>query len=169
MNSINSKITFNNKQRGATLFTALVFLLLMTIVSVSAAKIASLDALIAGNNQQVMMAFQQTDKTLKDITNPVVVITAIQDNDGVRTEWTKSLPQSAAKPYTVNAVRDIANRIQDYPCKSDGLATSFGSENAPSCYVFDLSSEDRLEFINIKDKHFRGAGKALPNTSNYTN
>jgi len=59
------------RQEGATLFTALVFLALMTIVSVSAAKIATLDAIVAGNNQQRVLVYQQTAKTLNSFTNGV--------------------------------------------------------------------------------------------------
>ncbi|MEH6457231.1 MAG: pilus assembly PilX N-terminal domain-containing protein [Cocleimonas sp.] len=155
-----------HRQQGATLFTALVFLTLMTIVSVSAAKIASLDTIVAGTNQQVAMVFQQTSKTLSSFTNPIAVIKAIADNEGVKNTWSKTLPPRANDPNTANANRQIKNRNADYPCKADGLATSIGDTQA-KCFVFDLSSEDRLLTTNITDKHFRGVGKALPNTSQY--
>lgn len=154
------------RQQGATLFTALVFLTLMTIVSVSAAKIASLDAIMAGNNQQRVLVFQQTAKTLNSFTNPIAVVKAIADNEGVKDDWSKTLPPRANDAATANANRQIKNRGVDYPCKADGKATSIG-DNQVSCFVFDLSSEDSLYTTNISDKHFRGVGKALPNTSQY--
>ena len=161
MNTMQSIKTLQHKQRGATLFTSLVFLTLMTIVSVSAAKIASLDTVVAGNNQQQMLVFQQTDKTLKEISNPVVVVLAVQENDGVNDEWTKTISKVKYEK------REVKNRNIKYRCKDDGLAVAEGSDAAGNCYVFDLSAEDRLLDHGLIDKHFRGVGKLLPNSSNY--
>ncbi len=157
----------NKKQRGATLFTSLVFLALMTIVSVTAAKIASLDALVSGNNQQQMLVFQQTEKTLKGFTNPLIVTQTIAINNGVNSDWEYTLDANPNDPSTINATRDVKNRGIDYPCKTNGMANAVGSDTAPSCYMFDLSAEDTLGQTGIRDKHFRGVGRALPNTSNY--
>lgn len=157
-----SMTTLQRKQRGATLFTSLVFLTLMTIVTVSAAKIGSLDVLLSGNNQQQMLVFQQTDKTLIGFSNPVVVVVAVDENDGVKNEWTKNLT------VMKHEKREVKNRNIAYPCKDNGLATSLGSDDAGQCYMFDLSAEDRLVNRGLTDKHFRGVGKLLPNTSNYT-
>ena len=161
MNTKHSITKLQHKQRGATLVTSLVFLTLMTIVSVSAAKMASVDTIVAGNNQQQMLVFQQTDKTLKEISNPVVVVLAVQENEGVNDEWTKAIPKVKYEK------REVKNRNIKYRCKESGLAVAEGSDSAGNCYVFDLSAEDRLESKGLIDKHFRGVGKLLPNTSNY--
>ena len=58
-----------NKQMGATLITSLVFLLLMTIVSVSATKMSILDLLVSSNEQQQMVLFQTTANQLKQLTH----------------------------------------------------------------------------------------------------
>lgn len=166
INNTHSINAIPRKQRGATLFTALVFLTLMTIVSVSAAKIASLDAIVAGNNQQQMLVFQQTDKTLNGFSNPVRVVVAISENGGVEDKWDKILNPNP--DTSVNATREIKNRGIDYPCKAEGLATSVGNSSAPKCYVFDLSAEDSLVSFGMSDKHYRGVGKFLPNNSAYT-
>ncbi len=157
-----SMTRLQHKQRGATLFTSLVFLTLMTIVTVSAAKLGSLDVLLSGNNQQQMLVFQQTDKTLIGFSNPVVVIAAVDENRGVKDKWSKTIPTQNYEK------RELKNRNLTYPCKDSGLATGLGGDAAGQCYLFDLSAEDKLANGGLTDKHFRGVGKLLPNTSNYT-
>ncbi len=71
------------KQQGATLVTALVFLVLMTIVSVSAAKISMIDVLVSGNNQQEMLLFQKTSRELEDHTNPTKLLNLLQVNNEI--------------------------------------------------------------------------------------
>ena len=70
------------KQQGATLFTALVFLLLMTIVSVSAAKISMLDVMVSGNNQQQMELFQKTARELDEHAKPEKLIKLLVLDNG---------------------------------------------------------------------------------------
>lgn len=150
------------KQRGATLFISLVFLTLMTIVTVSAAKIASLDSVVASNNQQQMMVYQQTAKTLELINNPVIVIQSIIDNEGVLSSWTKEIPSNETS--TENSLRSVNSRSITYPCQNNGSATRLEA----SCALIDLSSEDRLVATGITDRHFRGVGKAIPTNPGYT-
>ena len=52
MNVLRCKKSMHKSQQGATLITALTFLVLMTIVSVSASKISILDVLVSSNEQQ---------------------------------------------------------------------------------------------------------------------
>ena len=42
------------RQQGATLITSLILLLVMTIVGVSSVKVSSIDAMIAGNPQEML-------------------------------------------------------------------------------------------------------------------
>jgi len=151
------------KQRGSTLFLSLVFLTLMTLITVSSAKIASLDAAVASNNQQQVLAYQQTATTLESINNPVTVIQAMVDNSGVFNEW--SLDLSTKDTTVQTSKRMVKNRNVIYQCQNGGTATSIGS----SCALIDLSSQDELTGTGIKDQHFRGVGKAVPTNPGYTN
>ncbi len=149
------------KQRGATLFTALIFLVLMTIVSVSATKISMLDILVSGNNEQQMRIFQTTENDLNELVTPVTLLPVLQTK-GFGAPWRHELPDNPLKPHTDE---EIINRNLEYYCGGfDGKAVSLGPD-VPPCYLYDFKVESSLSNSGIKDKHVRGAGKEFPNTS----
>lgn len=153
----NNKQNFmSNKQRGATLFTALVFITLMTLVGVSAAKISMLDVLIAGNNQQQVMLYQQTENELTTLTTPVKLLRTLALK-GISDEWV----------YQVTATKKITNKVTKYDCEAGGAATSIGSGNTSKCLLFDFEARERVPNSSANDKHNRGAGKEIPDISRY--
>ena len=163
MTSIKPK-SMASKQQGATLFTALVFLALMTIVSVSAAKISMVDVLISGNNQQHMELFQETARELDDHTNPTKFLKLVLSSEtlsDVFKPWNHNYPVTVAKP---NVEERIANRVVEYQCGAiNGLATSQGSDN--SCRLFDFEVKTKRKQSSARDRHVRGAGKEYPSIS----
>lgn len=155
------------KQKGATLFASLIFLILMTIVSVSATKISILDILVSSNDQQEMMLFNQTENDLKKLTTPVELMTAIGE-EGISTAWVRNKPSNLSKP---NNSDKITNRDHIYECGGfNGLAISIGPSEA-FCRVFDFEVRSGVPNTGVRDKHTRGAGKEFPNGSrnNYNN
>ena len=154
------------KQKGATLFTALVFLTLMTIVSVSATKLSILDVLIAGNNQQQMELYQETSNDLNKHADPSILLPILQLN-GVGAPWDITMPID-----TLHPLRDekIGNRVKDYYCAGNGLATSVGPDTPP-CFLFDFEVKNQKSNSSAKEMHRRGAGKEFPKASrnNYNN
>ncbi len=144
------------KQRGATLFTSLVFLTLMTVVSVSATKISMLDVLVAGNNQQQMMLFQQTENELTRLTTPVKLLRTLAI-EGLNVEWN----------HQVTATKRINNKVTKYDCEADGMATEWGGGNTPKCLLFDFQARERVPNSSATDRHNRGAGKEIPDISRY--
>ena len=155
-----------NREKGATLFTALVFLTLMTIVSVSAAKISMIDGLMAGNNQQKMELYQQTSNDLNNHTNPGRLLPILQQQH-VNTAWSKAITQDASHPHRSEK---IENRVKKYHCAGNGLATSIGPDTPP-CYLFDFEVKNKKAYSSAKEQHTRGAGKEFPKASrnNYNN
>lgn len=153
-----------NKQRGATLFTALVFLALMTIVSVSAAKISMLDVLVSGNNQQQMVLYQKTAREVDAHTSPGKLLTLIQTEaaaENVKLPWVHDYPASSAKPHTEE---NITNRAIEYQCGAiNGLATSQGSDNV--CHLFDFEVRTSKQNSSARERHVRGGGKEYPSPS----
>ena len=154
-----------NKQQGSTLFTALVFLALMTIVTVSAAKISMLDVLVSGTNQQTMLLYQKTDRETTSHTDPAKLISLLQVNDGdahnYLEKWAFEYPVTTANP---NSNEKITNRVFEYGCGAiDGLATSQGSDN--SCRLFDFEVRTKKDNSGARDRHVRGAGKEYPSAS----
>ncbi len=149
------------KQRGATLFTALVFLMLMTIVSVSATKISMLDILVSGNNEQHMRIFQTTENDLNELVTPAILLPVLQ-TEGFGAPWKHELPGKSLKPHTDE---EIISRNLEYDCGGfDGKAVSLGPD-VPPCYLYDFKVESSLSNSGIQDKHVRGAGKEYPNIS----
>jgi len=144
------------KQRGVTLVTSLVFLLLMTIVSVSAAKISMLDVLVAGNDQMQMMLFQQTENELTSLATPVKLLRTLKIK-GISDGWNHQL----------TATKRINNKVTKYDCEAGGQATSIGSGNTSKCLLFDFEAKGRVLSTSATDKHNRGAGKEIPNVSRY--
>ncbi len=85
-----------NKQRGAVLVVSLVLLLMMTILAITAASTSSLQSRMAGNAQDMNLAFQAAESGLarwvqKFETSPALVIEgdlggASIDSPGVLTQ-----------------------------------------------------------------------------------
>lgn len=161
---IKNHITNKSKQKGATLFTALVFLALMTIVSVSAAKISMFDVLVSGNNQQQMELFQETAREIDDHARPANLLKLVINTDAYsnpRVAWDHNYPSIAAKP---NLQKSITNRVIEYPCGAiNGLATSQGAGN--SCRLYDFEVRTRKQNSSARDRHARGGGKEYPTAS----
>lgn len=149
------------KQKGATLFTSLIFLILMTIVSVSAAKISIMDILVSGNDEQQMLLFQETENDLKELTTPVELITTlVAEGSGV--PWVYNYPDNVDKPGNSEK---ITNRDIEYYCGGfNGLATSQGPD-VPPCFLFDFEVSSGKLNTGVRDKHNRGAGKEFPNAT----
>ncbi|PCJ46795.1 MAG: hypothetical protein COA74_12905 [Gammaproteobacteria bacterium] len=55
------QLNFQNKQRGVTLVFAILFLLILTIISVFAASSSSLELKMAGNMQDSLVSFQSAE------------------------------------------------------------------------------------------------------------
>jgi len=160
------KINVGSKQQqGATLATTLVFLLLMTIVSVSATKISILDVLVSGNEQQQMMLFQTTENQLKKMTNIVKL-----EKTFTATGFTGNVsdnPNQYKFNDTVLASKGITEIITDipviYPCERQGMASSLGPA-APPCDLYDFQVRTSGQNSGARDRHHRGAGKMIPNS-----
>jgi len=152
----------SKKQTGATLFTSLVFLILMTIVGVSAAKISMLDVFMSGNNQQRMEVFQTTSAQLKDATSVVnLYVPLVDPNMGQRGIWTHTITDTR----NPNTTKTIYNKVRKYQCGGfDGEAVSIGPD-VPPCYLFDFKAASKKDNGSARDRHNRGAGKEFPNPS----
>jgi len=155
-----------SKQKGATLFTALIFLALMTIVSVSAAKISMLDVLVSGNNQQQMELFQETARQIDEHTDPAKLLKLVLNTtayEKATVEWSHDYPETAAKP---GVQENITNRNVNYQCGAiNGLATSQGQSN--KCHLFDFEVKTNKKSSSASERHVRGAGKEYPTASRH--
>ncbi len=156
-------------QRGATLFTALVFLALMTIVSVSATKVSIMDLLVAGNNQQQMLLKQETENDLKILTRVQTLYVPITGNGGIfdPVSGIYNLPDDPVRPNIQEQIMDVGHDLPEdqkyYQCQGfSGLAVSWGPDT-PKCDLFDFQVRSRQPNSSVRDRHNRGAGKERPN------
>lgn len=167
---MNNRIIKNNfalgkrlkKQQGATLFTALIFLILMTIVSVSAAKISMLDILVAGNNQQRMMLYQDTSNQLKKMAN-IATLNSSFTEDGFTSNVDGNPTQFLVDDSPDNMEERITDMTLQYPCERQGVGSSIGA-NTPPCDLYDFQVQSTLQGSGATDQHNRGAGKMVPNS-----
>jgi len=158
------QILFSKKQKGATLFTSLVFLALMTIVSVTAAKVSMLDVFVAGNNQQQMMLYQSTANDLKELTT-VVQLYAPLVNDPVSAKFNEitGIYELLADTNKPHITQQIIDKEKTYECGGfAGQAISIGP-NVPICDLYDFQVKSWKQNTGVKDRHNRGAGKEKPN------
>ena len=163
MNNKIKKALSLKQQKGATMITTLVFLLLMTIVTVSASKISILDMLISNNNQRQVVVFQQTENDLKLLTTPIKFFEAYSDNQH-HTPWEYNVVD-ASKP---NTQQSIESRDLEYECNGFfNLARSIGSSQSP-CFLYDFKVKSSIPNTGVRDKHFRGAGKEFPDASKHS-
>ncbi|HIQ14772.1 MAG TPA: hypothetical protein EYH38_04255 [Leucothrix sp.] len=163
MNNKIKKALSLKQQKGATMITTLVFLLLMTIVTVSASKISILDMLISSNNQRQVVVFQQTENDLKLLTTPIKFFEAYSDNQH-HTTWEYDVVDTS-KP---NTQQSIESRDLEYECNGFfNLALSIGSSQSP-CFLYDFKVKSSIPNTGVRDKHFRGAGKEFPDASKHS-
>ena len=156
------KASIQKKQRGATLFTTLIFLTLMAIVSVTAVKISMLDILIAGSNKQRVELFQKTSNQLKK-TATINTLSSTFTIAG----FTGNVDGNAKQFLIANSPNLIEERVTDltleYPCERQGRASSIGA-NSPPCDLYDFEVRSRKQGSGAREKHNRGAGKMVPNS-----
>jgi Tfp pilus assembly protein PilX len=150
--SISSK-----KQKGATLFTALMMLIVLTIVSISSTRMSILDIKVSRNDEQQMMMYQEAENALKKITKPIKLY-----------EWIEARrANSSAKGIAdidashTKAKANITNLNTEYACIGKGGAVSIGPE-VPFCGLYDFHIDINKKGTGSRDIHHRGAGKEMP-------
>lgn len=147
---------FKSKQEGATLMVVMSFLVLMTIVTVSATKISLVDVLVSGNDQQRVIAFTlaANDLTLHTKTN---ALDEAYDNDG----FNNAQQQYEMDDSTSTLTKYITDMQEKYFCERDGLGSSIGAD-APDCKLYDFQILLNQENTGAREDHHRGGGKMVP-------
>jgi len=154
-----------SKQRGATLITALSFLALMTIVSVSATKISILDILAASNDQQQSLLYQRAENKLIEVTTVPKLYKPMVKKDGASFSETTGeylLPSASDNEFIIQ--QKITDKKVRYECNGfNGKALSLGP-SVPRCDLYDFEATIRKQNTGSKARHNRGAGKEKPNS-----
>ncbi len=149
------KINIQKKQQGATLLTSLGLLMVMTVIGVTATKMSSIEALLAGNEQVKMKLFQTTQSELYKFTTPIQLIPVLLDDTLFDSKGEYAASDDFLKKETIT-------KLQAYTCKGiNGLATSIGGP----CKLFDFKVATRSDLGAAAEESHRGAGKEVPPVS----
>ncbi len=145
-----------SKQEGATLMVVMSFLVLMTIVTVSATKISILDVLVSGNDQQRVIAYNTAANDLTEYTQASALDEAYS-HDG----FDNALQQYKAADSTPALTKYITDMEQTYYCERDGLGSSLGG-GAPECKLYDFQILLNQKNTGVREDHRNGGGKMVP-------
>jgi hypothetical protein len=160
---------FKARQQGATLITALMMLLVMTIIGISAIKMSSINILIAGNDQQKLMLMQETETTLNNLASPGKLIDPLihEPIDGTPADFDAQTKEyQVPHPFKANMTETITDMDKLYGCEGfDGKAVSIGSD-VPPCHLYDFKVDARKNSARVVRR--RGAGKEVPNIAKHS-
>ena len=142
-----------NYQKGATLIITLFFLLVMTVLGVSAVSVSVNQTQTAGNNIFTMFVYQGAESTLskvgdfyhvKDVstTTPLAITNLPDESIGEA-----SLKSSALISY---------KKLGDCPVFSE--VTS----NTVTCKFFQIDAQTRIDAVNARTTHVEGLAVTAP-------
>ena len=157
------------RQQGATLITALMMLLVMTIIGISAVKMSSINILIAGNDQQKLMLMQETETALNNLATPGKLIDPLinEEINGVVAQFDPETHEyPVPEPFKDNMAEIITDMDKLYGCEGfDGKAVSIGSD-VPPCHLYDFKVKAQKNSARVVRR--RGAGKEVPNIAKHS-
>lgn len=146
------------KQEGVSLIVALVVLLIITILGISAARLSSQDLIIASNEQQQMMVSQASESARSKTVSFYNLFQWLEN----RTEpdiQTRSLSTGSVKSeITV----DVGEQYVCYGQSGEAMSVGAG---ASLCRVYTFSVDSRLIGTGAYDRVIKGEGKELPSTA----
>jgi type IV pilus assembly protein PilX len=127
-----------NRQRGATLFIGLMFLLLLTILGLSSSNVSIMQERMAGNVSETNLAFQSAERTLREIewrlsqlavggsgglgTIPTWDEMGLERSDCTMSEWDWNNPSWLEAPDTGNGY--LVVDLSDYEVNGEPFGSS---------------------------------------------
>ncbi len=164
--------TAPRRQRGAILIVALLILLVMTIIGVSAMRTTTLDERIAANTQYKTTTFQAAESALAAASRFDVVDKCLTANcvpceidpskpfTGTEVVSTGDLQLAAGEgPVTASAKMCDAGELPLL-----GSSIGVGSGAAVVLRAFDIRAESRFEGTNAESVHNQRVGRVAPRT-----
>jgi Tfp pilus assembly protein PilX len=143
-------VIYKQKQQGAVLLIAMVFLIVITIIGVNAVSSTSMKTQTVGNNISSMMAYTGAETAL--------VKTASNSDlknlkDSAETSTTSSATLSVAGDLLeLKSKTDFVGMNQKCPSGGPGMAIS----SIMKCKVWTIDATARLNATNAKDSHLLG-------------
>ena len=157
------------KQKGAVMLIAIVFLLIITIMGISAVNSSIVQTQIVGNSMYSMLVYQGAESAISKSTSDT-------DLNNLR----DTIAPAAATPFLVDSA-DLPDEVlasggtltsssaisylgKDDSCpETSGLAASTGMGEAGfDCYIFQIDATSRIISTNAKDQHIKGVAIFAP-------
>ncbi len=157
------------KQTGAVLLIAMVFLLVITVIGVSAVNSAGVKTQIAGNSIYSMLVYHGAESALEksasddDLRNirDAIDPTKVSPFPVGSTDLPDESIFEGAK-LSSNATIEFLGRSDSCP-ETRGLASSIGIGDAGfDCYFFQINATSRVRSTNAVDLHIKGVAIFSP-------
>lgn len=157
------------KQKGAVLLIAIIFLLVITILGISAVNSSVVKTQIAGNSMYTMLVYQGAESAISKSTSGT-------DLNNIR----NTIDPAAPTPFPVDSVylpdevlasggtltssSEISYLGKGESCpETSGLAASIGIGGAGfDCYFFQIDAISRIISTNAIDQHIKGVAIFAP-------
>lgn len=130
------------RQRGAALFVALMILILMTLLALSAAQVTALQERMAGIYRADNQAFQAAEQRLRREERGIIINPLSCDlppQDGVKPAWV-----NGTAPATISQVENLNNAASPLSAGIDTRGSLRGGQTrgpgSPSCLYLRVSS-----------------------------
>lgn len=152
------------KQQGSILFWGLVILLVMTLLGVAGAKMASTDVKLAGNEIYQILSYQGAESTIERSTDLFFQTKAAEALDKIA--LIGPFKDKALGGDVESQARVLMSR--KIPCTAlDGIGMSMAMENdVNQCRLFDVEVEARVPGTGSKSTHALGIVKIIPSSTN---
>ncbi len=148
-------------QTGATLITALMFLLVMTITGVSVVKVSSMNALIAGSEQRIMIIRQDVQSELNKFATVESLVNAYTASGFTANEGNDKYRFDTVSIDNIRVRKVIKDKKFSYSCRREGTASGVGADS-PVCKLYDYFLEAKETNSSAADGSHKGAGKMVP-------
>lgn len=162
----------SHQQSGMTLLTTLIILVIMTFVSVLSSKLTLFDTLMARNNKQKVLMYQETANDLRQLAKIERLHDPMLNKKFDPKTGTYAPPKNVANDEMVEVITDIGfnEDVEIYDCEGvEGRASSIGM-GARKCDLFDFQVvRHQKGKTGARDKHHVGMGKEVPAPSKYSN
>ncbi len=162
--------TQNHYEHGSVLLWGLVILLILTVIGVTATRMAATDTRIAGNQMMYMLTFQGADSMLRRSFNLYQVLQTA--SNGTVPETYNKL---AVKVRVLDAYNDPTSKVSANgqmamseaescpPLKGIAMSTEMTSDaGGVSCRVFTTEAEASLSGTGAQSEHSEGILKPVP-------
>jgi hypothetical protein len=170
--SIKRSTSVLSNQRGMTLMTTLVILVVMTVVATMSSKLSIFDTLLARNNKVKTLVYQETANDLRLLANIENLHDPMMNKKFEPLTGVYVPPKNTSKLETAEVITDMGTGGSEelYDCEGFAGRASTVGMGARKCDLFDFQVKRQKKGLSgAHDRHHIGKGKEVPPTSKYSN